>query len=273
MRKVYVKLDGILSGFGVINLKRKQIVDLKLFESIELLKTYFYQEKDIYVSTDRNYIIVIVYRYQDECNNQIQTIIPINLTEYHNGNYEYIYENHGEYRMYVFTPSVIETVVNTGYFVFEHGDSKFVDKEYGKMRSDQLYNMIKEALNNILMENEKNYSITKIVRDENKHLSVSVKGSTYKLKVCFCSQLMNINQARKEDGNRCLPFFKNMDKFVTFYVYTTKDSKEDETYNNYISANRIRTKVVDYIKEHYPETEMKYVEVSFNGTIFMNGDE
>lgn len=269
MRKVYVKLDGISSGFAVFDLETGQIVDLKLFESIELLKTYFYQEKDIHVSNDRNYKIVIVYSSFE------YGFIPFmhleNLEKNKNGNYEYI--NNQKDTLFVFTPTNVETVVNTGYFVFEHGDSKFVDKEYGKVRSNQLYNMIKEALNHILMENEKNYTITNIVRDENKHLSVSIKGSTYKLKVCFCSQLMNINQARKEDGNRCLPFFKNMDKFVTFYVYITKDSKEDETYNNYISANRIRSKIVDYIKEHYPETEMKYVEVSFNGTILMNGDE
>lgn len=268
MNKIYLKLDGITNGFSIKNIDEGGRVDPKLFTSIDLLKTYYFQEEDIYISADRNYKIVLVCW-------SLSCVIPIDKLEYIGGNYEYIGDGTAQERkaIYVFTPANVETVVNTGYFVFEHGDSKFVDKEYGKVRSNQLYNMIKEALNYILMENEKNYTITNIVRDENKHLSVSIKGSTYKLKVCFCSQLMNINQARKEDGNRCLPFFKNMDKFVTFYVYITKDSKEDETYNNYISANRIRSKIVDYIKEYYPETEMKYVEVSFNGTILMNGDE
>lgn len=115
-------------------------------------------------------------------------------------------------------------VTNFNYLVFEHGNEKRTDKKYGYKRMFVLYNLILQAIQESTMSNE-SLGISK-VEAYNNEIIAHIKGCTSRIHINSNSLLMDINQARKEVGEKVFPFIKEMDKFTTFYVYISRDVTE-----------------------------------------------
>ena len=80
--------------------------------------------------------------------------------------------------------------------------------------------------------------------------------------------LMTLNQDRRELGLRCLPFIKQMDRYLTFYVYTTKDVSESDKIKAKDKTDIILNDGIISILEHdHNDAEIKYVPVEYSGFI------
>ena len=62
-----------------------------------------------------------------------------------------------------------------------------------------------------------------------------------------------------------------MDKYITIYTYITRDISERQ-FDTDSWAIVLQEKVVEYIKEKYPESEPRYIGVNFNGYITMEDE-
>ena len=124
-------------------------------------------------------------------------------------------------------------LVSAGYFVFENGDIERSDREYGTKRQKELFNTIRKAATRLMYNvdlNDGNYHVNFMGRGANKDFRFKIKDSTAEIHVITNSHLMDYNQMRKENNQRVLPFLKNMDKYLTFYVYGTKNANEPKSF-------------------------------------------
>lgn len=176
------------------------------------------------------------------------------------------YQYHSKITGMIFIkPTITEKVIRLGYFVFESGDRVLSDKAYGIKRSRQLFFYIKEALTELLNDNQIEY----ITVDKNNHICAKVKGSTACIHACYNNQIMTLNQTRREYGVRCLPYEKSMDKFLTIYTYITCDISEPKFLQLNDKAIEIHNQIAEIINNHHSESEPRYIGVEFNGTIVM----
>lgn len=259
---VSVELDGIKNGIIVEavgdNGKRKVIsskgAGARLFKNIEIAKV-----------AARSVLGTLPLRYY----------IYIKGTKY---NFDLCQEINDMYQMYdekknvmydIFPDRSVK-VTKLGYIVTEDGDTVRCDKQYGVKRVKKLLEYSRNIAMGILCENNGEFSIDKIERSNYEYI-LHIKNTTGKIHIITNSKLMDINQARKELGERCLPYLKEMDKFTTLYVYITKDINEP----NKIGTDYMADKILEYIIsdfnyyhiEDMKDIEAKFVEVSFNGYI------
>ena len=113
-----------------------------------------------------------------------------------------------------------EKVIFTGYFLF--GDEpkvKMSDFEEGKQINKKYYTFLKDAFSREIRSNRiKDCSV-----DENEFLTYSFRTTTAKIRISKNNNLVVVNQKRKEEGKKVLPFDKDLDKFKTIYFCATKE--------------------------------------------------
>ena len=81
------------------------------------------------------------------------------------------------------------------------------------------------------------------------------------------SRLMDINQERKEQNLRAIPFLKNMDKFTTMSIFVTKDYLDPINNNSEEKADTIINELIDTLNDNMPELKTKLVNVEFTGYV------
>lgn len=151
-----------------------------------------------------------------------------------------------------------------GYLVFEDGDTVRCDaKTYGHKRQYELIKLIREASQEILMEKWPQFGITQIEKRQREYI-LHLKGTTAKVHFLHGAQLMDINQDRKEKGQKCFVFDKNMDKFTTFYVFIDRDFAESKAINGIDHAYELLMTIVGDLQNLYPDLNPKYVPIERN---------
>ena len=164
-------------------------------------------------------------------------------------------------------------VERIGYICFENGDVERCDREYGAKRQKQLLSVLSMAIQSLLWKKGPN-AIAQVDVVSSKEFILYVKDSTAKIHIMTNSKIMDINQVRKHHDQRCIPFIKEVDKFLTMFVFTSvdryerKSNKYDEKINNIIDS------IIDNILDNTDlnEDEIKYLNVDFEGFIVVDKD-
>lgn len=224
-----------------------------LFGSIESLKSYI--TRKLKIKDTSEYVIWLV----DKDDNGERIEIEYDNIQECNGYYQYFYND----ALHFIKPQDDQEVVTCGYLVFEDGDSKKTDKEYGKVRGRELYKYTTDIINKIVRD--KVSVVERIYRDKKGFLSLKIKDSTSILKLCYNNEFMSLNQDRKNDGERCLPFDKNVDKFTTLYIFSTRECGEE--YDSIYEIKDLINLIIEYLRNEYPEIEARYMKVPFSGYI------
>jgi hypothetical protein len=191
------------------------------------------------------------------------TIIDINECTilYKHNTYQYFHND----ILYIIKESRIYRTSSLGYICFEDGDTKRCYKAYGTKRQYELMRLIRTSLGGI----QKTNNTIQEIKSLYKEYIVYIKGTTAKLHILYNSQLMTINQTNKSEDKRCLPFDKNMDKYVTFYSYIATDETESKSIkiegeNN---ANKVLNNLIQDLSNKFPELNIKYIPVDYDGFV------
>lgn len=190
-----------------------------------------------------------------------------------NNSYQYIDNNDGI--RYIITEEKEYKIIYDGYIVFEDGDTKRTDKKNGFKKQKELMLYITDICGRILRNSsdslwEKNIFISSIKKKENfkySEIIVSLGNSTAKIHIMNNSRLMDINQERKEQNLRAIPFLKNMDKFTTMSIFVTKDYLDPINNNSEEKADTIINELIDTLNDNMPELKTKLVNVEFTGYV------
>lgn len=256
IRNEYVTIDGETSGIVVESIgKKNKFVSFKdgtvrLFKNLDIAKII---TKDIVGDNKARYYI--------DFNGKT---IPLDECIFYNGKYQYIDKENGV--RYIIEELKDFKTLSCGYLCFEDGDTVRCNKKYGIKRQKELMNIITDMCTGILCENGQ-ITIDKIVKKSSKEVIVRLKGTSGRIHIVSNSHLMDINQERKEEGNRAFPFIKEMDKFTTMYVFITKDKSEPFRINTDEKINTLLDYILSDLQDNIPETSPKYVPVEYNGYI------
>lgn len=166
-----------------------------------------------------------------------------------------------KYYIEEFTSHMVERI---GYISIENGIESRCERTYGITRSKELFAAIESGLYNNLLLKDTN-SISKIEKISRKEFIIHVKGSTARIHILGNSKIMDINQARSKEGQRCIPYMKKVDKFITAFVFVTKDKMEKEFINSESKVTEIINYLVEYIGKSFENAE--YYPIDFGGTI------
>lgn len=224
------------------------------FHNLDLLKVKMYQ---LGYKNPQRYDIVSTLRVDD-------AYYIINFDDFqrlNTGEYCAYSPEIGDFIKFIETYS--EQVNKLGYLIFDNGDSVKSDRSVSPKYAKILMKQIREGIANYMEENPDVISSFSI--NDRKHVKIKLFGSSQQIYICYNSQLMSLNQERKINGWRCLPYDTRMDKYTTFYVYTTNqfypDYNEDKDY-----ANNILQDIIKYISDI---KEVRFSEVDFMGHIYL----
>lgn len=167
----------------------------------------------------------------------------------------------------------IHRITETGYFVFDNGDTSRYEGTDGFEKQQDNIVLIENIASDIIADN---WSLDTAIEHIDYHKGeciLKVKNTTSRIHILYNTKIMKINQTRKAQGRNMFPFNKNMDKFLTLYVYISKDYSEPIKVNGDVSS----TTLIGYIEEDlkkYAEVnnmvEPKYVSTN-NKNIKMEG--
>lgn len=257
MNKSVVVMDGTKNGFGLKVQKSGGFASKKgkpiLFKSIELARVY--AEKKLGLLTPYEYSIFIFigdekYTLADTVRYDTLLFLDIN----------------GE--MYRIEEKAAYTVTKTGYFVFEDGDTnRLTDSDEGQMKYRLVFDTISRACKKFVRRK----ILGSIKIDGMKSITCPIKGTTYTIHFFSNQHLIKFNMERKEVGERCLPFRKEMDRYLTMYYFVTKDSS-DTTAVSTDESDDILAGLIEYIRNNnnindLDNRSIKDAPVDFVGTI------
>lgn len=160
--------------------------------------------------------------------------IPFEYIQKINNHYEFFGETNGQLVRFIIKEESITEYNNFGYIVFDNGDNERVNKEIGIKRNRALRNILISSIEKIALR-------TGTVSDINVYdrgVTVSFFNTTSKLSFVNNNEIMEINQWRREldtenkDYKACFPYLKYMDKFTTFYSFTSKELYESSIAEN-----------------------------------------
>ena len=252
-----VQLDGKTTGFIVEILDSKErylktSTGIRIFDNLQIAKI-----------TANTYVKDSKFIYHIKCDNG--KIIPMDNTQYMgNGKYQAVVDNElieiVEKRNY--------STVEFKYLVFANGDTERTPKEKGPQCYKELYKLLKYCVELELVEDDPENKVTRIKRRRGEFI-LYLKGTTTQIHIMGISNMMDMNQNRKKNGNqKVFPFMKEMDKFRCFYLYTCKDWSEskrlegDQRAKNVI--NRIMERLTQETKE-YDDIPFKFVDIVGRG--------
>ena len=167
--------------------------------------------------------------------------------------------------LYIVKEKNSRRTMHLGYICFENGETQRCDRDYGTKRQKELMNIIRDELMALLCENI-NGGVSSIKKDGKEYI-VNLKNTTAKIHIMYGSKLMDYNQTKKAAGERCLPFIKDMDKYLTFYLYSDRDRTETAKLRADEKANTIINYMMSDLVSIYPDLNVKYVPVDYSGYV------
>lgn len=263
----HVVLDGKSNGiciwiYGNENFILNKDGSIKLFTSLKLARTYLAVVENIKNPYSYHvYIKIGDLKIDIECAGKVMNIPEMSDDKEY---YSFYLENGDRYFC---SESVTEKVTSIGYYVFENGDSERTAKEIGYKKEKMLKKAIKKCAENVLLYPNQDATIDSETKDRYGNLCFTIKNTTAKIHICFNSQIMDINQERKEDSNRCIPYDKSMDKFSTIFCFATQDMNEPVGFGSKEKTNTVIRYIKELLEDEYPELDPRYIPISFNGVI------
>lgn len=259
------ELLNVSEGTGVIvelwgnegdNYVSKPNGDVILFDNIKLAKAYMINK--LGVTNPYNY--KLYFRLQD-------MDIDIDDLMYDKDSKYYIY-NVNSNIIYI-KESCITRIPQCGYIIFNDGDQPhLVDREEGRATEHDLFKKVKKVCSDYQRYFDCNPSIDGINIDDNMHTMITIKGTTAAIRVCTNWQLIQVNQKRKDEEMRCIPFEK-VDKYNTLYSYITIDDSEPVEFRGYEKAKAMQEIIMEYLKDYYPENSPRYHRVELKGDLYL----
>lgn len=150
---------------------------------------------------------------------------------------------------------------NLAYLIFDNGDTVRISKEIGPQRQRELIENIRYVCSIILGQKK---GIT-LVEKKRKELIIHISGTTTKVHIMYNSKVMDINQYKSQiPGVKRIPFLKEMDKFTTFYILSSKDVNESKQIEGEAKAAEVISIIIEYLKEYYPYTNPKVCNINYH---------
>lgn len=254
MKNFYEELDGKTNGICVFlkesnKFLRNKDHSLRLYRSIELAKADL---AHLGYCNPKSYKFSIFLGEEKDP-------IDLDYTSFIDGYFQF-YTKEGKY--YV-QEAMKEKVIRLGYIVFNNGDQKCSDKHQAREYTRDLFNAVKSIISEIAYYQTK---IEKIYKDDYS-LVCKLKNSSARIHICYNNKIIDLNQKRKDDGIRCLPYDKSKDFYQTIYVYCTKDLHEPDYHKPEEIVNATVDQIMEYLKEDIPEACPHFSDVEFKGNI------
>lgn len=174
------------------------------------------------------------------------------------GEWEYIQNSISETKRLIFKETNNEIVTHIEYIIFENGDTERTDSSIGIKKSKEFFKIVKKSFEKLILKKKLRFM------KKEKHVYVQVKNSTEKIHILYNSQIMDINMERRNEGIRCIPYEKCMDKFCTIFIYVTRDN-DDTSESKY---KEVLDDIITNLKENYSELNPKTKVVNFKGNIY-----
>lgn len=152
------------------------------------------------------------------------------------------------------------------YIVFENGDTDRCDKKYGYKRTNELFTAIAQSIEMAFIDNFDEYGIEYTDKYKGEFV-IHLRGCTGAIHISTNSNLMDINQCRKDEGEKVFPFNKDMDKFLTFYTYISRDVSEPLRFKSEEKCKKQLQRIVELLQYMYPEAYPKLVSINYKNFI------
>jgi len=262
MKKEIIKLDGRQNGFAVFNLAAQDFIKNKngevLFRNIDLAKIYAANVKKLNNPYDYDLYIALY-----------GSFIPYDNFEKIDQYYQLYADCNGEEVKYFVEPSYTRNIVKNGYLVVNNG-TRENDKDAGIAKSNFYYKEALAAVNKLVRSPFSEPSVSGVQKDKY-GICVSLKNTTAKIHICYNSQIMNINQKRKESNLRAFRFDKAMDKYTTLYTFIDIDAFEPEWINGIEMATKIINEISRLMIENDKIQSVEYNNIELLWPILLEG--
>lgn len=200
-------------------------------------------------------------------------LININQCRYDKDTHTFQYIDNGSKTIYNFKELRTRKVSNLGYLIFDNGDKERISNNTPWKRQNELLSYITDVVSRLFGEKLKDTGISNIdIRK--KEIVLSIRSTTTKIHIVTNSLLMDINQERtiqreKDPRIKRIPFIKTMDKYLTFYIFSTRDLCESKRVEGDEKASYIIKNIISDLAELYPEADPRYEKVNYDGFISM----
>lgn len=260
VNEINISLDGRKNGIAVflqndqkmVKCKKDQQTVDKLFRSAKLTKVFL--NVALKTVNPRDYSLLFVIDGKK---------FGFEESGFYNDHYIiYDRDTEGNIIKYAVYEGESDQVLDLGYLVPTTAPSVDDQKEKRQAYQKIILNYVKTTLRYMMLENK---YFEKITKDKYGHICAELKLSSAKIHICTNAQLIKLNQLRKQNQIRCLPFEKNIDTYSTLYYYITKDVHECEGFGSGELAKEYLNALVDRIS--FMEEEFCLKPVEFKGDI------
>lgn len=156
-------------------------------------------------------------------------------------------------------------ITDIGYIVFENADTQRYNTKDAIPKMIEYYNNIEDITTNILLDNLE--CGIEYINASKHEIVLKIKNTSARIHILQNSKLMDINQDRKNKNQRALPFDKAMDKFLTFYVYISKDYSEPIKNDGDTKSQTVLEYILSDLKDLYKENQEanpRYITIGCN---------
>ena len=254
--RIELEMDGKTVGIGIFSLiENAQVTsatgEVILFKNIAQAR--FYAEKVKKLTNPLNYDLNIIIGDNNT--------IDFDHFDYIDGTYQLyaIDKRTGQNQIYVIKPVEKYQVDKIGYIVFNNNE-RIEDPEKGAMTACENFTKVRQAANRLVKFPNRDYALKSIGRYYNNML-LYVKNTSGIINIVYNSQLMNINQNRKNNNLRAFRFDKSMDKYNTLYFFIQKEYHEPDYFRSTEVCQKALEEIVKELKKDNPEIELKYIEL------------
>ena len=92
-------------------------------------------------------------------------------------------------------------------------------------------------------------------------MTLKIKKTSGAINILCNSQIMNINQNRKNYNLRVFHFDREMDKFNTLYFFIQREYYEPEYFGTIDKCTAAMDNLINEIKKTRPDVELKYMDL------------
>lgn len=193
----------------------------------------------------------------------MDNLININQCRYNKKNHTFQFIDNSSKTIYKFKEVRTRKLSNLGYLCFDDGDTVRFEKETGRQRQIELLDIITGVCTDLLIEKWEEYGITRI-ENRRKELVIHIKSTTARIHVAFNSRIMDINQEKGlTPGKKRIPFIRSMDKYVTFYIFASKDIAEGKRIGGEDKAKYIIDNIVGDLQKYYEDAKPKFIPIEY----------
>lgn len=248
MKREYLNLNTGDCGFAVKTNGRhiKENGVIRLFDTINIANQYMTNTLRI---RNRNLYQIMV---------QIHEGFLVRLEDCYHKYDCYIYEDEATDTEWIMQENLeMVSMLNAGYLVFEEGDTRrYRWTEIAEKQKD-----IHAILLDLLYWMPDRLFVYNVSSTHGIHWYCTFKDTSVQCHICSNEYLMEWNQRRKKDNDRCIPYISSMDKYMTLYLFFTKPRKE-HTKENAIRAEELRSIFFDLLNRDAKQYSPMYTPIS-----------